>query len=257
MSSPTVSSIRAVGTSSSTSVSTVAWMGCVSLPEQPQQHPQRGQRAQLHAPEDAGPALHPEEVEEVHPRKAAQQDAGGVPHQRGCALQIGGHRNGDEHRHRRDASACRAMASPTGATISTVATLSTKALMTPATGPAPHTAHRTSGTWTMSCSASRAGILLWMKRDTVPIVPAIISSTLKSTARAASASVKSYTPSFPSSRNVPAPPSATQGRYCCSRQHQNIRQRRTGSSASVISSPPQVPAAWRPRRSSGSPRPAR
>ena len=64
-------------------------------------------------------------------------------------------------------------------------------------------------------AASRAGILLWIKRKTVPIIPAIISRTLKSTARAASASVKSYTPSFPSSRNAPAPPSATQGRYCC------------------------------------------
>lgn len=77
------------------------------------------------------------------------------------------------------------------------------------------TAHRTSGTWAMSSSASRAGILLWIKRKTVPIIPAIISRTLKSTARAASANVKSYTPSFPSSRNAPAPPRATQGRYCC------------------------------------------
>ena len=114
-----------------------------------------------------------------------------------------------------DSFSRRAMASPTGATISTVATLSTKALMNPASKASTDTAHRTSGTWAMSSSASRAGILLWIKRKTVPIIPAIISRTLKSTARAASASVKSYTPSFPNSRNAPAPPSATQGRYCC------------------------------------------
>ncbi len=118
----------------------------------------------------------------------------------------------------------RAMASPTGATISTVATLSTKALMNPASSASTDTAHRTSGTWAMSSSASRAGILLWIKRKTVPIIPAIISRTLKSTARAASASVKSYTPSFPSSRNAPAPPSATQGAVLLHRQHQNIKQ---------------------------------
>ena len=56
------------------------------VPEQPEQHPQRGQRSQLHAPKDSGSTLHPEEIEEIHPRKAAQQDARGVPHQRCRAL---------------------------------------------------------------------------------------------------------------------------------------------------------------------------
>ena len=60
--------------------------GLALVPEQPEQHPQRGQRSQLHAPEDAGPTLHPEEIEEIHPRKAAQQNARGVPHQRCRAL---------------------------------------------------------------------------------------------------------------------------------------------------------------------------
>ena len=44
----------------------------------------------------------------------------------------------------------RAMARPTGATMSTVATLSTKALMTPANSASTHTAHLTSGTRTIS-----------------------------------------------------------------------------------------------------------
>ena len=66
--------------------------------EQPQQHRQRCQCAQLYAPENARTALHPEELEEVHVRKAAQQDAGGIAHQRGCALQVGGDRNGNNHR---------------------------------------------------------------------------------------------------------------------------------------------------------------
>ena len=72
----------------------------------------------------------------------------------------------------------RAMARPTGATMSTVATLSTKALMTPANSASIHTAHLTSGTRTMSISARRAGILLSMNSATVPMVPAIISRTL-------------------------------------------------------------------------------
>ena len=47
----------------------------------------------------------------------------------------------------------REMARPTGATISTVATLSTKALITPANSASTVTAHLTLGTRTMSCSA--------------------------------------------------------------------------------------------------------
>ena len=33
--------------------------GLALVAEEPEQHPQRGQRPQFHAPEDAGPALHP------------------------------------------------------------------------------------------------------------------------------------------------------------------------------------------------------
>ena len=72
----------------------------------------------------------------------------------------------------------RAMARPTGATMSTVATLSTNALMTPAKSASTHTAHWALGTRTISCSARRAGIRLRMNSDTIPMVPDIISSTL-------------------------------------------------------------------------------
>ena len=46
------------------------------------------------------------------------------------------------------------------------------------------------------------------------MVPAIISRTLKSTARAASIRVKSHRPAAPRARNRAAPPSAAKGRYC-------------------------------------------
>ena len=72
----------------------------------------------------------------------------------------------------------REMASPMGATISTVATLSTNALMMPANSASAVTAHLTSGTFEMSTSASLAGILLSTNRLTIPIVPPIIKSTL-------------------------------------------------------------------------------
>ena len=72
------------------------------LAEQDPQHPQRHQCAQFHAPEDARTAFHPEKVEEVHLRKTAQQHTGGITHHGGGALQVGGNRNGDQHRHRRD-----------------------------------------------------------------------------------------------------------------------------------------------------------
>ncbi len=69
----------------------------------------------------------------------------------------------------------REMARPTGATISTVATLSTKALTTPANSASTVTAHFTLGTRTINCSA---GMRLSINSVTSPIVPAIISSTL-------------------------------------------------------------------------------
>ena len=70
------------------------------------------------------------------------------------------------------------MASPTGATIKTVATLSTKALITPAKRAKAVTAHLTLGTFVIRSSARRAGIRLSINRVTVPMVPPIISSTL-------------------------------------------------------------------------------
>ena len=70
------------------------------------------------------------------------------------------------------------IASPTGATMSTVATLSTKALITPAKRASAVTAHMTFGVFVIISSARRAGILLSMKRLTRPMVAAIIISTL-------------------------------------------------------------------------------
>ena len=105
-----------------------------------------------------------------------------------------------------------AMARPTGATISTVATLSTKALITPANRASAVTAHITLGTRFSSSSASRVGIRLSMKRLTSPMVAPIISSTLKSTAPRAEARFIGYRPRYPISRNIPAAPRAIQGR---------------------------------------------
>ena len=72
------------------------------------------------------------------------------------------------------------MAMATGATISTVATLSTKAEMSPANRASITTAHFTLGTWARRISAIRAGIRDSMNRDTMPMVPAIIISTFQS-----------------------------------------------------------------------------
>ena len=72
------------------------------------------------------------------------------------------------------------ISSATGAIISTVATLSTKAEITPAKSDRQTAAQRTLGTFSITRSASKEGILLSMNRATKPMVPAIISSTLKS-----------------------------------------------------------------------------
>ena len=72
----------------------------------------------------------------------------------------------------------REMARPTGATIRTVATLSTKALITPAKRARAQTAHFTLGTLVIRISASLAGMRLSIKRVTVPMVPPIMRSTL-------------------------------------------------------------------------------
>ena len=69
-----------------------------------------------------------------------------------------------------------------GATIRTVATLSTKAEMMPANRASATAAIWTLGTFSMMRSARRAGILLSMNSWTRPMVPAIISRTLKSMA---------------------------------------------------------------------------
>ena len=70
------------------------------------------------------------------------------------------------------------MASPTGATIRTVATLSTKALIIPANNARTVTAHFTFGTLDINISARRAGILLSINSVTIPMVPPIIKRTL-------------------------------------------------------------------------------
>ena len=68
------------------------------------------------------------------------------------------------------------MAMATGATMRTVATLSTNA----ANRASITTAHLTLGTWARSTSAIRAGIRDSMNSDTMPMVPAIIISTFQS-----------------------------------------------------------------------------
>ena len=72
----------------------------------------------------------------------------------------------------------REMARPTGATIKSVATLSTNALTTPAKRLSTVTAHMTFGTLTIIISARRAGMRLSMKSVTVHMVAEIMSSTL-------------------------------------------------------------------------------
>ena len=67
-----------------------------------------------------------------------------------------------------------------GATIRTVATLSTKAEMSPAKTASEMTAHLTFGVFWMILSAIRAGIFDSMKSETSPIVPKIIRITFHS-----------------------------------------------------------------------------
>lgn len=66
------------------------------------------------------------------------------------------------------------MAMATGATISTVATLSTKAEMSPANRAQHHHGPLHIGHMGRRISAIRAGIRDSMNRDTMPMVPAII-----------------------------------------------------------------------------------
>ena len=184
ISSPTVSSIRAVGTSSSTWVSPSAWTGWRSLRNSTHSTP-REARAPSSTPQKmpGRPSIQkkskkfisakpPSSILVVSPTMVA---APWRLEETAMAISTG----------TGEMDSRRAMARPTGAIISTVATLSTKALMTPAKRASTVTAPRTSGTWRISCSARRRGIRLSMKRETVPMVPAIISSTLKSTAPSA------------------------------------------------------------------------
>ena len=67
-----------------------------------------------------------------------------------------------------------AMASATGATIRTVATLSTNAEIKPANTDSATATHMTFGVFFSSRSAMRSGIFDVMNSDTVPIVPASI-----------------------------------------------------------------------------------
>ena len=76
------------------------------------------------------------------------------------------------------------IASATGAIISTVATLSTKALTAPAKRLMDTAAHCAFLHLDRSRSAMRLGILESMKSATVPMVPASISSTFQSMASA-------------------------------------------------------------------------
>ena len=74
----------------------------------------------------------------------------------------------------------RHMARATGAIMSTVATLSTKAEMNPANRDRDRTAHLTLGVLSTSTSAMSWGILDSMNRYTVPMVPTIIMITFQS-----------------------------------------------------------------------------
>ena len=57
----------------------------------------RGERAELNCEKDAGPAVHPEKVHEVHVRVVAEHDRGGIAHKGGCALQVRRDCDGKDH----------------------------------------------------------------------------------------------------------------------------------------------------------------
>ena len=101
-----------------------------------------------------------------------------------------------------------AMARAMGAIISTVATLSMKADTNPANSESMMTAHLTLGTFSRSRSASSCGIFDSISSATVPMVPAIISSTLKSMAGSTF-----ETGSIPETTKITAEPMATAGRH--------------------------------------------
>lgn len=74
-----------------------------------------------------------------------------------------------------------AMVTATGATIKTVATLSTKAEIIPANKAKDIMAHFTLGVFAIMISASFEGIFESINKPTTPMVPAIIMITFQST----------------------------------------------------------------------------
>ena len=91
----------------------------------------------------------------------------------------------------------------TGATISTVATLSTKAEITPANSDSATAAHWTLGTFSITRSASNSGMRLSINNATRPMVPAIIRITFRSMAGQIS-----FRGSMPVRMKISAEPSA-------------------------------------------------
>ena len=64
--------------------------------EENQQSAEGNQSTELYAPEDAGLSKHPEEIKECHARVSAQKNAGGIAHQGGRSLQVGGDGDRDQ-----------------------------------------------------------------------------------------------------------------------------------------------------------------
>ena len=60
------------------------------LAEEKEQYCKGGKGTQLHGPEYARAAVHPEKVKEIHVCKAAQQYACGIAHKGGSTLKVRG-----------------------------------------------------------------------------------------------------------------------------------------------------------------------
>ena len=100
----------------------------------------------------------------------------------------------------------------TGATINTVATLSTKAEMSPENRDSITISHLTLWMWETRRSLMRWGILDSMNRNTVPMVPAIIRITFQSICPRASPTVyrkSGKTPMLPTTTKITAESTAT------------------------------------------------
>jgi len=101
-----------------------------------------------------------------------------------------------------------AIVKATGATMRTVATLSTNAEMMPAKSDRAMIAHLTLGIFSIMMSARSAGIFDSMKKNTTPMVPAIIRMTFQSTEKKTSLQGK-----IPSSTNKAAEAQAIYALY--------------------------------------------